>query len=294
MKKFLLSTVAMAFYAAAVAQVHQSYSFAVGNTNGVTISWDAYSENLEIQGCYLYKRVKYNQPEVLISPELIVSDDSTYSFTDTGEFDSIFPPVYSIHCITADSVYIISNIYAFQIIEIEPVGNNTLLFEVQAWNNTQCCRSVLLFIQGIFLGNLPYNGSLSFYYNFGDFRSPSGDIWFLFEDHDWWLNYSELTVYYSYIENLLLTSGFPELRQVQPKLIVSPNPATSGTWLQLPENMPLTAMQIELYSPTGRLLYKAKPISHFHKIDVAHLPRGLYLVRVWDGERWYAEKLVMQ
>jgi hypothetical protein len=73
-----------------------------------------------------------------------------------------------------------------------------------------------------------------------------------------------------------------------------PNPATTELWLQLPENTPLAHIQIELYNPTGRLLYKAQPTSYFHKIDVAHLPKGLYLVRVWDGEKWVAEKLVVR
>jgi hypothetical protein len=73
-----------------------------------------------------------------------------------------------------------------------------------------------------------------------------------------------------------------------------PNPATTQAWLQLPENMPLAQAQIELYSPTGRLVYKAQPTSQFHKIEMAHLPKGLYLVRVWDGKKWYAEKLVVR
>jgi hypothetical protein len=78
------------------------------------------------------------------------------------------------------------------------------------------------------------------------------------------------------------------------EMLVYPNPATTQAWLQLPENMPLAQAQIELYSPTGRLLRKAQPTSQFHKIEVAHLPKGLYLVRVWDGERWVAEKMVVQ
>jgi hypothetical protein len=77
-------------------------------------------------------------------------------------------------------------------------------------------------------------------------------------------------------------------------LLIHPNPATTQSWLQLPENTSLAQAQIELYSPAGKLLHKTKPSSHFHKIDVAHLPKGLYLVRLWDGERWYVEKLVVR
>ncbi len=83
-----------------------------------------------------------------------------------------------------------------------------------------------------------------------------------------------------------------ELRETAPR-IVSPNPATTQAWLQLPENIPLTDIQIELYSPTGSLLYRAQPQDYFHKIDVAHLPKGLYLIRLWDGEKWVVEKLVV-
>ncbi|MCK9450984.1 MAG: T9SS type A sorting domain-containing protein [Bacteroidales bacterium] len=73
-----------------------------------------------------------------------------------------------------------------------------------------------------------------------------------------------------------------------------PNPATTQSWLQLPENISLAQAQIELYSFSGRLLHKAKPSSHFYKIDVAHLPKGLYLVRLWNGESWLVEKLVVR
>ncbi|MBZ0242642.1 MAG: T9SS type A sorting domain-containing protein, partial [Bacteroidales bacterium] len=68
------------------------------------------------------------------------------------------------------------------------------------------------------------------------------------------------------------------------EILLYPNPATNQTWLQLPENTALAKAQIELYSFSGRLLHKAKPSSHFYKIDVAHLPKGLYLVRLWDGK----------
>jgi hypothetical protein len=75
---------------------------------------------------------------------------------------------------------------------------------------------------------------------------------------------------------------------------VYPNPATTEFWLQLPENMPFAKVQLELYGPTGRLMYKAKPESRFHKIETAHLPPGLYLLRVWDGKQWFGEKVVVR
>ncbi len=93
-------------------------------------------------------------------------------------------------------------------------------------------------------------------------------------------------------ESCYLITDINEIENLSLKIF--PNPATTQTWLQLPENRALSKVQLELYSPTGRLLHKTKPSSNFHKIDVAHLPKGMYLVRVWDGHRWYVEKLVVQ
>lgn len=75
---------------------------------------------------------------------------------------------------------------------------------------------------------------------------------------------------------------------------IFPNPATTVTWLQLPENIVLEKARVELYSSSGRQLYKAQPTSYFHKIETADLFKGLYLVRLWDGEGWMVEKLVVR
>ncbi|MDP3444026.1 MAG: T9SS type A sorting domain-containing protein [Ignavibacteria bacterium] len=88
--------------------------------------------------------------------------------------------------------------------------------------------------------------------------------------------------------------GTKELKANDRSLKVYPNPATTETWLQLPENIVLENARVELYSSSGRQLYKAQPTSYFHKIETANLPKGLYLVRLWDGERWMVEKLVVR
>jgi hypothetical protein len=75
---------------------------------------------------------------------------------------------------------------------------------------------------------------------------------------------------------------------------IFPNPTSTEAWLQLPANIPLTDMQIELYNPTGMLLYKAQPVSNFHKIETAQLPVGLYVVRMWDGSSWQSGRLVVR
>jgi len=78
-----------------------------------------------------------------------------------------------------------------------------------------------------------------------------------------------------------------------PFIAAKPNPASTQTWLQLPESTALAKAQITLYSTSGMLLYKAKPSSRFHRIDVANLPKGLYLLRLWDGKSWMTDRLVV-
>jgi hypothetical protein len=149
------------------------------------------------------------------------------------------------------------------------------------WGNSNFDKSILIENQEItFTPNYPENWQ--------DY--PNGEsLVFYTDDHDRPI----ATYFVVFGDSTLITVGVSELHASN-KIKLSPNPATTHAWLQLPEKMLLAKAQIELYSPTGRLLYKAQPTSQFHKIEVAHLPKGLYLVRVWDGEKWLVEKLVVR
>jgi hypothetical protein len=77
-------------------------------------------------------------------------------------------------------------------------------------------------------------------------------------------------------------------------LQIRPNPATNEVWLQLPDNLPFSQLNIELFCRSGRLLYRAQPTSRLHRIETAHLPPALYLVQLWDGKHWKSEKLIIK
>ncbi|MGB4205399.1 MAG: T9SS type A sorting domain-containing protein [Bacteroidales bacterium] len=62
----------------------------------------------------------------------------------------------------------------------------------------------------------------------------------------------------------------------------------------MPENILLAQAQIEMFSPTGRLIYRAHPTGQFHKIETACLPSGLYMVRLWDEKLWRMTKVVVR
>ena len=53
-------------------------------------------------------------------------------------------------------------------------------------------------------------------------------------------------------------------------------------------------MQLQLISPRGGVVYEAPVSGRFHQLSTAHLPAGLYLVRLWDGEKWLVQKLVKE
>ncbi len=76
-------------------------------------------------------------------------------------------------------------------------------------------------------------------------------------------------------------------------VVIHPNPAASEFMLQLPEYIRVSQSRIELYGPAGRLLITSQPTSHLQNFNVSHLPKGLYLLRLWDGERWLVTKIVV-
>lgn len=76
-------------------------------------------------------------------------------------------------------------------------------------------------------------------------------------------------------------------------LSIYPNPARDELWIQLPEKTPMAATQIELFSPTGSLLIRIKPEERIFKVATSHFPDGLYLLRLWDGEKWLVSKVLV-
>ena len=63
-------------------------------------------------------------------------------------------------------------------------------------------------------------------------------------------------------------------------------------WVELPEHDIQAVMQLQLISSTGRTLYEDPAKGRFHQIALESYPTGLYLVRLWDGERWRVQKLM--
>ncbi|MBW7846982.1 MAG: T9SS type A sorting domain-containing protein [Bacteroidales bacterium] len=103
--------------------------------------------------------------------------------------------------------------------------------------------------------------------------------------HDIWLvEIMDTTVSIQEQRPAATTAGF----------LLYPNPAALSARVELPEKDIQLSMQVQLIGPTGRRLYEAPAKGRFHQIALEHYPAGLYLVRLWDGERWRVQKLVKQ
>jgi hypothetical protein len=76
-------------------------------------------------------------------------------------------------------------------------------------------------------------------------------------------------------------------------LSIYPNPAGDQVWIQLPANTNMATAQIELLSPTSNLLIRLKPEERFFKLATSHFPDGLYLLRLWNGEKWVGHKVLI-
>jgi len=77
----------------------------------------------------------------------------------------------------------------------------------------------------------------------------------------------------------LRTSSSLENSEVKSSLEIFPNPATSDIQIQF-ESIQKT--DIRLVNLTGQTVFVASINSDFHQIDIAHLPEGVYFLKVGE------------
>ena len=300
MKKLLLIVVILIFGNQLFAQVHTTwafttYAFAIGNPDGVTIRWDAHSDQTEIEGCYLYKRVTHNHPYELLDSEILVSADGIYTYTDNGTFDPVFPPIYSIHIQTIDSTYIVDRVFGFKDFSFEKVGDEKFEMRLTAWNTNQCCRMVKVWLDGIFVADTGSDSTFLFTFDLNYFSGPPYEIkiYLIFEDNSMYFGYAEFKVsgidlFYMY--NFL---GVSDLEANNRIFSMYPNPATTEVSLQLPENILPSSTVVEVLSISGQKLMEFTPNTRDVILETGKLSAGMYLVRIYDGQQWHQQKLVV-
>ena len=301
MKKLFLIIVILIFGNQLFAQgnttwAFTTYAYAIGTPDGVTIRWDAISDQTEIEGCYLYKKVTHNHPYELLDSELLVSPDGIYSFTDNGTFDSVYPPIYSIHIQTADSTYIVERVFGFKDFSFEKVGDEKFEMRLTAWNTNQCCRMVKVWLDGIFVADTGSDSTFLFTYDLNYFSGPPYEIkiYLIFEDNSMYFGYAEFEINGADLFYFSNFTGVSDLEANNKTFSMYPNPTTTEFSLQLPENILPSSATIEMVSISGQKLMGFTPDTHTVILETGKLPAGMYLVRIYDGQQWHQQKLVVR
>jgi hypothetical protein len=294
MKKLLLIIAISIIGNQLFAQVQNSHAFAVGSPDGVSIWWDAYSDHLEIEGCYLYKKVTYNHEYELLTTEILVSSDSLFSYVDTGTFDPEYPPIYSIHIQTADSTYIIDKVFGFKDVSFEVVSDNMVEMRLTGWNTTLCCSTAKLWLDGVFVGDYSYDNPFAYVFDLSGVGGPGFEVYLVFEDNSGLAFYAEFKTTGTYLFYILNSVGKPEFEANSEAFKLYPNPAATSVNLQLSEKILPSTTVVEVYSVSGQKLLGFMPDANFITIETAILPSGFYLVRFFDGQQWSSQKLVVK
>ena len=293
MKKLLLFTITLALGYNLTAQVSSSHAFAVGNTDGVNVNWDAYSDSVDILGCYLYKKVTYLDEFELISTEMIVSDDSAFSFIDTGIFNVDYPPIYSIHVVTPTGVDELNQCYGFAMIEFEVINSQMVHMQVQAWNNNAYVDYIKVWLGGIFIENLLYNDGFYFGFLMEEWYNHEDNYVFASLYHEF-----ELEVTYTFINNLILTVNTAEIDAREELFKNHPNPFSTSTQIQF-KLYEQTPVLLEVINTRGQLIKVVAnetlaPGSHSYQFNRQGLSPGLYLYKLSTNKSVKVNKMIVE
>lgn len=88
---------------------------------------------------------------------------------------------------------------------------------------------------------------------------------------------------------------FDEALQMKSGIKVYPNPTTGLFLLELPETYEALISNIEIYSMMGELVQQTTLIGErSYQFNLSDRPRGIYILRVLQGESLYMEKVIRQ
>lgn len=77
------------------------------------------------------------------------------------------------------------------------------------------------------------------------------------------------------------------------EVLIYPNPATSAITVELPM-MPTHSTHLTISNTSGQQLIHAQIRASQTKVDISHLPKGIYFVKVWDDENVMVDKVIKE
>ena len=88
---------------------------------------------------------------------------------------------------------------------------------------------------------------------------------------------------------------FEEAMPLSAGIRVFPNPTTGSFTLELPEAVEDSRANVEIYGMMGELVQQTTLIGErSYQFNLSDKPRGIYIVRVLQGESLYMEKVIRQ
>jgi len=142
-------------------------------------------------------------------------------------------------------------------------------------------------VEGIGNVNMNNNGLGGLLYYVGDFPAKA----------TWLINY--LVCFKQNITIVYFNNNFPEcmplnmpIKPIMEDVVVSPNPSTTWFTITIPENS-INATWM-FYDIQGIPIQTDKTCSKETEINVASLPRGLYLLKVVTDKKTFVKKVMLQ
>lgn len=295
MKTKLFFLAAFLFSITAQAQeISSTHAFAIGSPEGVTIQWNAFGDEA-LTGCTIYKRLTETSAPQLITPEVLVSPDSLFSFIDDGEFDPISPPLYEIHAVTNAGSSQINECYGFKSINFEVLDANRIRFSLAPWNQDTCCSLVKVFLNDIFTTETEYTDSYQTILDLS-LLSP-GDV-FKFTLINEAGIYESAEITYSYLKHLSTTLGLnsKELPVIMAQNV--PNPFSTETTIRfdLKEKSNVSLDVISMDGLLIKTLLNQSLDKGIHEVifNKGNLQRGVYIYRLTTKSGVSLKQMVIQ
>ena len=88
--------------------------------------------------------------------------------------------------------------------------------------------------------------------------------------------------------------GINDKAAAETKFSVYPNPSDGNITIEIPQNKTNADNQISIYNSVGGLVWQRSTFESVVNIDMQNFAKGIYVVKIFNSEKNYSEKIVVQ
>ncbi len=78
------------------------------------------------------------------------------------------------------------------------------------------------------------------------------------------------------------------------QLLVYPNPSEGMITIEIPKGNSKTDNQIFIYNSFGSMVWRTKTSAYIISTDISHLAKGIYFVKLNNGDKIITKKIVLE